>query len=75
LETVVFTVEEIDLVCQLGNRFLICLVGVLHTEHFEALATLVKLLETFDLIFSHIDLLLYLLEFVFNLTLFAVKVL
>jgi hypothetical protein len=48
---------------------------VLHTEHFEALATLVKLLETFDLIFSHIDLLLYLLEFVFNLTLFAVKVL
>jgi hypothetical protein len=48
---------------------------VLHTENLQALTALVELLQPFDLIFSHVDLLLNLLEFILDLTLFALEVL
>jgi hypothetical protein len=72
---VILSVEEVDLVRELSDRLLVSLVGVLHTEHLQALPALVELLESLDLILSHVDLLLKLLELVLDLTLFALEVL
>jgi hypothetical protein len=72
---VILSVEEVDLIRELSDRLLVSLVGVLHTEHLQALPALVELLEPFDLILTHVDLLLKLLELILDLTLFALEVL
>ena len=66
MQSVILTVKEIDLISQLGNGFLVGIMGVLHAEHLERLAALVQLLEAFDLFLTNVDLLLGKLKFILD---------
>jgi hypothetical protein len=66
---VIFLIQKVDLIAKFLDGFLVGLLVVLKVKLLQVLPSLVKLVESEDLIVSDFDMLFHLLESLFDLSL------